>query len=137
MVKIPEDLEAIFKKTANLSVATADKNGKPNCNYVRFWWIQDGKIVLINNFMDKTRKNMEETGWAAVSGYNMDIHKAYQVKGTVEFKTEGAEYEQGKAMAKKVFEERGMQLPAKEAVIITPTEIYYLTPGPNAGKLVE
>ena len=40
-------------------------------------------------------------------------------------------------MAKKIFEERGMQLPAKEAVIITPKEVYYLQPGPDAGKLVE
>ncbi len=136
MVKIPEDAEAIFKKTANISVATADKNGKPNCCYVRFWWFQGDKIVMINNFLDKTRKNMEETGWASVAAFDMDIHKAYQIKGTVEFKTEGPEYEQGKAMAKKIFEERGMQLPAKEAIILTPQEIYYLSPGPDAGKEV-
>jgi len=30
-----------------------------------------------------------------------------------------------------------MMLPAKEAVILTPEEIYYLQPGPDAGKLVE
>jgi predicted pyridoxine 5'-phosphate oxidase superfamily flavin-nucleotide-binding protein len=136
MVKIPEDAEAIYKKQATLSLATASKDGKPNSSYVRFWWFQDGKVVLINNFMNKARKNMEETGWASVSAYDMDIHKAYQIKGTVEFKTEGPEYERGKMMAKKIFEERGMQLPAKEAIILTPVEIYYLQPGPDAGKAV-
>jgi len=137
MAKIPDDAEAIFTKQANISVATASKDGKPNSSYVRFWWFQDDKVVLINNFMDKTRKNMKETSWASVSAYDMDIHKAYQFKGTVEFKTEGPEYERGKAMAKKIFEERGMQLPAKEAIILTVKEVYYLQPGPEAGKLVE
>ena len=87
--------------------------------------------------MNKTRKNLEETGWASVSAYDISIHKAYQIKGTVEIKTEGPEFERGKAMAQKVFEERGMRLPAKEAIILTVKEVYYLQPGPEAGKLVE
>jgi uncharacterized protein len=93
--------------------------------------------VLINNFMNKTRSNMEKTGWASVSAYDMESHKAYQVKGKVEFKTAGPEYEQGKAMAHKFYEQSGMMLPAKEAVILTPEEIYYLQPGPDAGKKVD
>ncbi len=136
-MQIPEDLEPIFKKQATLSVATADKKGKPNSSYIRFWWMQDEKIILINNFLNKTRKNMGDTGWASVSAYDMDVHKAYQVKGKVEFKTSGPEYEKGKAMADKFFKEHGMRLPAKEAIILTPMEIYYLQPGPDAGKLVE
>lgn len=136
-MKLPTDLEPVFKKQATLSLATADKQGKPNSSYVRFWWIQDDKVVLINNFMNKARLNMEETGWASVSAYDMEIHKAYQVKGKVEFKTTGPEYEQGKAMAKKFYKENGMMLPAKEAIILTPTEVYYLQPGPDAGKKVE
>jgi predicted pyridoxine 5'-phosphate oxidase superfamily flavin-nucleotide-binding protein len=136
-MKLPTDLEPIFKKQATLSLATADKQGKPNSSYVRFWWIQGDKIVLINNFMNKAHLNMEETGWASVSAYDMDIHKAYQVKGKVELKTTGPEYEQGKAMAQKFYEENGMMLPAKEAIILTPTEVYYLQPGPDAGKKVE
>ena len=137
MVKIPEDAEAIFKKQGTLNLATANKDGKPNSSYVRFWWFQDDQVVLINNFFLKTRKNMEETGWASVSAYDMAIRKAYQIKGTVEFKTEGPEYERGKAIAQKLFEERGMRLPAKEAIILTAKEVYYLQPGPDAGKLVE
>jgi len=136
-LKLPTDLESIFKKQATLSLATADPTGKPNSSYVRFWWIQGDKIVLINNFMNKTRSNMEKTGWASVSAYDMETHKAYQVKGKVEFKTAGPEYEQGKAVAQKFHEQSGMMLPAKEAVILTPREIYYLQPGPDAGKKVE
>jgi len=137
LVNIPDDAEAIFKKQATLSLATANKKGIPNSSYVRFWWFQDNKVVLINNFIDKARKNMEEAGWASVSAYDMDIHKAYQIKGTVEFKTEGPEVQRGKMMAQKVYEERGMMLPAKEAIILSPKEIYYLQPGPKAGQLVE
>ena len=137
MVKIPDDAEAIFKKQGTLSLATASKDGKPNSSYVRFFWFQDDKVVLINNFMNKTRKNMEETGWASVSAYDMAIRKAYQIKGTVEIKTEGPEYERGKAMAQKVFEERGMRPPAKEAIILTAKEVYNSFPGPDAGKLIE
>jgi len=136
-MKLPTDLEPIFRKQATLSLATADQKGKPNSSYVRFWWIQGDKIVLINNFMNKTRSNMEKTGWASVSAYDMEAHKAYQVKGKVEFKTTGSEYEQGKKMAQNFYEQSGMMLPAKEAVILTPMEIYYLQPGPDAGKPVE
>ncbi len=50
--------------------------------------------------MNKSRKNMEETGWASVSAYDMSIHKAYQIKGTVEIKSEGPEYEKGKMREK-------------------------------------
>lgn len=140
MVKLPTDAAAVFEKFGALSLATADKEGKPNSSFVRFYWLEDDKVVLINNFMNKARKNMEETGWANVSAQDMSNSKervAYQIKGTVEIKTEGPEFERGKAMAQKMFEETGYMVPAKEAIIITASEVYYLQPGPNAGKLVE
>jgi predicted pyridoxine 5'-phosphate oxidase superfamily flavin-nucleotide-binding protein len=137
MVKLPDDAEAVFKKHGALSLATFGKDGKPNCSYVAFWWFQDDKVVLINNFMNKTRKNLEETGWASVSAYDRDVRKAYQIKGTVEIKAEGPEFERGKAMAQKRFEETGFRLPAKEAIIVTAKEVYNSWPGSDAGKLIE
>lgn len=131
MAKIPEDAEAIFKKQGAIPLATASKEGKPNCSYVMFWWFQDGKIVLMNVFMKKARKNMEETGWASISAYDMSVHKAYQIKGTTEIKNDGPEYEKGKALV----ESKGIH--TKEAIILTPKEIYYLQPGPAAGMLFE
>ena len=65
-----------------------DAEGKPNTSYVAFWWFEDDEtIVLIDNFMKKTRSNLESSGWAALSAYNMDIHRAYQLKGKVTIET--------------------------------------------------
>ena len=74
MVKIPTDAEAVFKKFGSLSLSTADKEGKPNGSYVHWYWFQDGKVVLMNLFMNKARKNMEETGWASVSAHDMSVN---------------------------------------------------------------
>lgn len=138
MVKIPEEAKEIYTKQRIISLATVDEAGKPNTSYVAFWWFEDDEtVVLIDNFMKKARVNLESTGWAALSAYNMDIHKAYQLKGKATIETEGPRVERGKMMAEQFEKERGMKMPAKAAIAVKVEEIYYLHPGPEAGKAVE
>lgn len=138
MVQVPKEAQEIFTKQRIISLATVDENGKPNTSYVAFWWFEDDEtIVLVDNYMKKARANIESTGWAALSAYNMDIHRAFQIKGKAAIETEGPRMERGKMMAKKFEKERGMKMPAKAAVAIKVDEVYYLQPGPEAGKAVE
>ncbi|MBT3283481.1 pyridoxamine 5'-phosphate oxidase family protein [Candidatus Bathyarchaeota archaeon] len=137
MVQVPKEAQEIYTKQRIISLATVDAEGKPNTSYVAFWWFEDDEtIVLIDNFMKKTRANLEATGWAALSGYDMDIHRAFQIKGKATIETEGPRVERGKMMAAQFEKERGMKMPAKAAIAVKVTEVYYLQPGPDAGKAV-
>ncbi len=137
MVKVPKEAQEIFTKQRVISLGTVDENGKPNTSYVAFWWFEDDEtIVLVDNFMKKARANLESSGWAALSAYNMDIHRAFQIKGKAVIETEGPRVERGKMMADKFEKERGMKMPAKAAIAVKVEEIYYLHPGPEAGKAV-
>jgi predicted pyridoxine 5'-phosphate oxidase superfamily flavin-nucleotide-binding protein len=66
----------------------------------------------------------------------MDIHRAYQLKGKATVETKGPRVERGKIMADQFEKERGMKMPAKAAIVVKVDEIYYLQPGPKAGKTV-
>ncbi|MBN2336590.1 pyridoxamine 5'-phosphate oxidase family protein [Candidatus Bathyarchaeota archaeon] len=135
MANLPKEAQETFTKQRVISLGTVDAEGKPNTSYVAFWWFEDDEtVVLVDNFMRKTRANLENSGWAAVSAYNMDIHRAYQLKGKAVIETEGPRVERGKKMAEKFEKERGMKMPAKAAIAVKVEEIYYLQPGPEAGK---
>lgn len=137
MVQVPKEAQEIFTKQRVISLATVDENGKPNTSYVAFWWFEDDEtIVLVDNYMKKARANLESNGWAALSAYNMDIHRAFQIKGKAVVETEGSRVERGKMMAAQFEKERGMQMPAKAVIAVKVDEIYYLQPGPEAGKPV-
>jgi len=137
MVQVPKEAQEIFTKQRVISLATVDENGKPNTSYVAFWWFEDDEtIVLVDNYMKKARANLESSGWAALSAYNMDIHRAFQIKGKAVVETEGPRVERGKKMAAQFEKERGMKMPAKAAIAVKVDEIYYLQPGPDAGKAV-
>ena len=136
MVKVPKEAQEIFTKQRVISLGTVDENGVPNTSYVAFWWFEDDEtVVLVDNFMKKTRANLETSGWAALSAYNMDIHRAYQLKGKAVIETEGPRVQRGKMMADQFEKERGMKMPAKAAIAVKVEEIYYLQPGSEAGKV--
>lgn len=138
MVKIPEEAKEIFTKQRVISLGTVDGKGMPNTSYVAFWWFEDDEtVVLVDNFMKKTRANLESSGLAALSAYDMDIHRAYQLKGKATIETEGPRVERGKMMADKFEKERRMKMPAKAAISVRIEEIYYLQPGPEAGKALD
>ncbi len=41
-------------------MSTTDKVGNPNVVYVLMWWWKDDEhIVVVDNFLNKTRKNLE------------------------------------------------------------------------------
>ena len=137
MVKIPKEAQEIYKKQRVISVGTVDIDGRPNSSYVAFWWFEDDEtVVMVDNFMKKTRANIEDNGHIALSGYDMSIHRAYQLKGKASIETGGPFVEKGKMMAKQFEKERGMKMPAKAAIVVKVDEVYYLHPGPDAGNPV-
>ena len=129
MVKMPPEIKDIVAKQKPLPIATADKSGKPNVVFVTMWKILDDETILIvDNFFNKTRKNLETNPNMAVVAYDSELKKSYQLKGTVDIENRGDRYTSAKEMAD------AKKLPGKAAVVFHIKEIYEATYGPNAGK---
>lgn len=87
--------------------------------------IVEGKIWLINYFMDKTLENIlenKEVGlvcWSKMFGY--------QIKGEASYLAEGEKFEQAKTWIKEILPERIV----KGLIIIKPKEIFDIAPTKN------
>lgn len=129
MVKMPPEIRDVVSKQKPLPIATADKGGKPNVVFVTMWKILDDEnILFVDNFFNKTRKNVEANPNMAIVAYDSDNKRSYQIKGTVDIETRGERFSAAKAMAD------SKKLPGKAALVFHVKEIYDATYGPNAGK---
>ena len=73
-------------------VVTVDKNGVPNAIYatcVKKW--SEDKLVVADNFFCKTRANIQD-GSKGVILFITKQRKSYQVKGSIDYQTEGEVY---------------------------------------------
>lgn len=110
-------------------LATASSNGIPNACHIGAKYLrEDGKIVVIDNFMKKTKANVLENPNVAI--LLRCGKESYQLKGVCTYVDEGEEYE----AARKWMKSKGDKYPAKGALIIEVTEVYDSTPGDNAGE---
>ncbi len=129
MVKMPPEIKDVVAKQKPLPIATADKSGIPNVIFVTQWKILDDETILfVDNFMKKTRKNIEANPNMALVAYNSEIKKSYQIKGTVVLENKGDRY----TIAKEIADAK--KLPCNAAIVFHVKEIYDATYGPNAGK---
>ena len=88
---------------------------------------EEGNIVMVDNYMNKSKANVIANGLATVSAYGKG-NEGYQVKGKAEYLAEGELFDKCAAM---------FDIPVKGVVYITSEEIWHTTPGDNAGKKVE
>jgi predicted pyridoxine 5'-phosphate oxidase superfamily flavin-nucleotide-binding protein len=129
MVKMPPEIKDVVSKQKPLPIATADKSGKPNVVFVTMWKIIDDETLLfVDNFFNKTRKNLEANPNMAIVAYDSESKKSYQIKGTVDIETRGDRFTNAKEMAD------SKKLPGRAAVVFHVKEIYDAIYGPNAGK---
>lgn len=133
MSELCAKLKEMMGKQGIYAFATASKDGVPNVVPVGMLFPgDDGKVWLVDNFLNKTLANLKENPKAAFYIWFPDCGDSYQVKGSVVIENSGADYEKAVAFAHSKKE----TLPAKNLVKMTVEEVYYVTPGPNAGKRV-
>ena len=134
MVKLSPEIEAEMKKQGVFALATASKEGIPNVVPVGMLFVgEDGMVWLVDNFLKKTLKNLQENPVVSFYVWNPEAKESYQVKGKATVVSSGPDYEKAVAIAHAKKE----TLPAKNLVKIEPAEVYYTTPGPHAGNIVE
>ncbi len=128
---LTKEVEEIFVNEKYHQLATSSNEGVPNiCNIGGKYIRDDGKIIVVDNFMNKTIKNI--TFNPQVSILIRREKESYQIKGTSEYLTEGDEYKE----AYKWMKSKGDKYPAKGAIIITVTEVFNAMTGANAGKKI-
>ncbi|HNR43584.1 MAG TPA: pyridoxamine 5'-phosphate oxidase family protein [Methanofastidiosum sp.] len=127
-MKMPANIKDIFEKERIHQLATASKNGEPNCSYVGAKYLLDDEtIIIVDNFMKKTLKNILENPNVAIA--IIREKETYQIKGTCEYLTKGPIYEE----ARKWMKAKGDRYPAKGALLIKVTDIFYSTSDEKAG----
>jgi len=123
-------IKDIFNDSKRIQLGTASAAGVPNvchigCKMIR----EDGKIVIIDNYMNKTKANVLENPNVAIL---MMTEEAYQIKGVCTYVDEGEEYE----AARQWMMAKSDKYPAKGALVIEVTDAFNSIPGSNAGERI-
>lgn len=133
MAIINDEIRAVFEKNKVFPVATAARDGTPNVAPIAWVQLVGGDEIWVgDNYMKKTLANVLENPKMSIYAWDPDARKCFQVKGSVEVRTEGAEYEKMKAMIKG----KNEVYPAKSLLVLRVEEAFTCTPGPNAGDRV-
>jgi len=130
-MKISDEVRKVVEKAKVWAVATSDKNGLPNVvpiAYVKI--LSENQILLMDIFMKKTRKNIEENPNIALCAWNSES-KGYQFKGRAQIITSGKLFDEGVKWVKSKED-----LSPKAAIVVNVEAIYTITPGSDAGKEV-
>lgn len=118
MTILPEQIIAAWKEREGAIVlTTVDADSTPNVIYATCVALyQNEKIVVADNYFDKTRQNIERGSKASLL-FRTKGGKAYQLKGTIHYHTSG-----------QVFDEMKRWNPAKHpgraAAVLTVKAIY-------------
>jgi len=94
MSSLPERVSQAWKNREGPAIlTTVDANRVPNSIYVTCVGMQgDDRMVVADNYFNKTRQNVKLGGIAALLFIDK-TGKAYQIKGTMEYHTEGAVFD--------------------------------------------
>jgi predicted pyridoxine 5'-phosphate oxidase superfamily flavin-nucleotide-binding protein len=131
MVKLNDDMKKEMAKMKLFMFATASKKGVPNVVPVGMLMLHDDDTVwIVDNFFGKTAANIAENPVGSFVIWNPDCTDSYQVKGKLTVENSGADYQKAVEFA----HSKKKELPAKNLVKMKVTDVFFVTPGPKAGK---
>ena len=118
MPKLPDNVnQAWDRREGPIVFTTADKHGKPNAIYATcVKKYGDDKIVIADNYFDKTRANILAGSIGTLLFITKD-GKAFQVKGSIDYKKDGVIYEDMKQWLDPKF-------PGHAAAVLNVEEVY-------------
>ena len=132
MAKMNQRMKEIFENQQTVVLATATKNGTPNVIPINAKKIIDDETILISDqFFNKTLANMKENPQVALTCW--DKLEGYQIKGKATIETSGPLYQDTARWIEELGKKLNIPLKSKGAVVVKITEIYNVSPGPQAG----
>lgn len=79
----------VLKQYPNMALATKNRAGYLNVVPVSVLEIDEGKVLLFDFFMDKSRQNIQDTGtvaltcWYGLDGFQVKGHACYISSGSI------------------------------------------------------
>ncbi|MEL7569752.1 MAG: pyridoxamine 5'-phosphate oxidase family protein [Eubacteriaceae bacterium] len=129
MNKLDDNVKSLLNNSKVWHIATMDD--MPNVVPVLFKTIDENdNLVLFDVFMNKTEKNIKKNSKIALTVYDMETLKGYQLKGSAQCSTEQALLDGGNSVTK------NFGLETKGAVIVKVNQIIVTSPGPDNGKIL-
>ncbi len=126
-----KEVQEAMEKQKIFPLATASKDGVPNVVPIGLIFEgKDGNIWVVDNYMDKTLSNVRENPKASFYIWEQGFKQSYQVKCSVIVEDSGDDYQKAVEFAHKKKE----TFPAKTLLKLIVEDVYYVTPGENAGK---
>jgi len=123
MAKITQEMKDFAGKSKTFIMATASKEGMPNGVPIGFTRIiSDDEVMLVDNFMYKSRQNIAENPVVAVTFWSPDDRYGYQLKGKARVETSGTVFDEAVRWVK----ERRPEMSPKAVVVVKVDEIYYI-----------
>jgi predicted pyridoxine 5'-phosphate oxidase superfamily flavin-nucleotide-binding protein len=131
MVTLTEEMKESLAGTKTAFFATSSKNSIPNVVPIgAFRVLDDGTLLISDQFFNKTLQNMVENPKAALSWWGEK--GGYQIKGSVTIHTNDEVFKKDVAWMKEI----RPNLKPKSAVILKITDVYQVKPGTEAGKKI-
>jgi hypothetical protein len=135
MAEMNNEMQEMFNRAGIKQLATADKSGVPNVVPINFMKILDSETILASAvFMTKTFQNLQANPVCAISVW--EGFKGYQFKGSVTIETSGQLFEETNAWTEEEGKKLGLPLKSKGAVLMKITDIFSISPGPDAGNKI-
>lgn len=133
-IELTAEMKECLKAQGIVPLATASKDGVPNVVPIGMIFPgEDGRIWIIDNFMGKTLKNIEENPVVSFYLWSPQYKDGcWQVKGKAKVINSGEDYQKAVTIAHSKME----AAPAKNLIKVCITDIYSVAPGPDAGKKV-
>ena len=130
MTALTEEMIESIKAVPVFPLATASKDGIPNVAPMGMVFVVDPETIWIaDNYMNKTRFNVEENPKASLYVYGAGAKGCLQIKADVTVATEGPDFEKLVALAY----EKKPTLNPKAVLILKITNLFTCAPGPDAG----
>lgn len=131
MAALTPEMKESLAGTKLVFLATSSKNGEPNVVPVgAFRVMDDGTLLISDQFFNKTLQNMTENKRAALSWWGEK--GGFQIKGTLTLHTDDEIFRQDVAWMK----EFRPNLVPKTAVLLKITDVFSIKPGADAGKKI-
>ena len=131
MVNLTPEVKESLTGAKLVYMATSSKDRIPNVVPIAaFKLMDDGTILISDQYFNKTLQNMKENPKIALSWWG--DKGGFQIKGTVTLHTNDDVFKQNVAWMK----ERWPKFVPKSAVKVKITDVYLIKPGPEPGKKI-
>jgi predicted pyridoxine 5'-phosphate oxidase superfamily flavin-nucleotide-binding protein len=131
MVTLTQEIKESLRGTKTYFLATSSKKGIPNVVPIAaVKLLDDGTMLISDQFFNKTLENMKENPEIALSWWG--DKGGFQIKGTVTIHTNDEIFRQNVAWMK----EDWPKFVPKSAVKVKITGVYIVKPGPEPGKKI-